>query len=249
MSAEEKECELQQLVSSDEDNTQLNNESLTLPNLNLTKNSEPIIKTPSLHKVSNDHSYHSSKISSVENSVIEESSLGSRISRNTTTVPSSSNLSTHAFNLSSGGSHSGTTKTMDHKPPRPPQPNIPKFQNKKVVMSLDRSSQHHCFLSDVMDVRQMEQALLQLLDDFHSGKLRAFGTGKNCSMEQMTAIHQQQEHLARIHFELGAQQELFVPLSEEGLRQGVENMRSLMDNLEQLSLSIEKLHVINSKTD
>lgn len=39
----------------------------------------------------------------------------------------------------------------------------------------DRSSQHHCFLSDVMDVRQMEQALLHLLDDFHSGKLRAFG--------------------------------------------------------------------------
>lgn len=73
--------------------------------------------------------------------------------------------------------------------------------------------------------------------------------GKNCSMEQMTAIHQQQEHLARLHFELGAQQELFVPLSEEGLRQGVENMRSLMDSLEQLSLSIEKLHVINSKTD
>lgn len=42
-------------------------------------------------------------------------------------------------------------------------------------MTLDRSSQHHCFLSDVMDVRQMEQALLHLLDDFHSGKLRAFG--------------------------------------------------------------------------
>ena len=45
----------------------------------------------------------------------------------------------------------------------------------EVVTSLDRSSQHHCFLSDVMDVRQMEQALLHLLDDFHTGKLRAFG--------------------------------------------------------------------------
>ena len=68
-------------------------------------------------------------------------------------------------------------------------------------------------------------------------------------MEQMTAIHQQQEHLARLHFELGAQQELFTPLSEEGLRQGAENVRSLMESLEQLSLSIEKLHVINNNTD
>lgn len=34
---------------------------------------------------------------------------------------------------------------------------------------------HHCFLSEVPDVRHMEQALLQLLEDFHSGNLRAFG--------------------------------------------------------------------------
>lgn len=40
---------------------------------------------------------------------------------------------------------------------------------------MDRSCLHHCFLSDVTDVRQMEQALQQLLEDFHSGKLRAFG--------------------------------------------------------------------------
>jgi hypothetical protein len=38
-----------------------------------------------------------------------------------------------------------------------------------------RSCQHHCFLSDVTDVRRMEAALLHLLEDFHSGKLRAFG--------------------------------------------------------------------------
>lgn len=37
-----------------------------------------------------------------------------------------------------------------------------------------RNVQHHCFMSDITDVRQMEQALLQLLEDFHSGKLRAF---------------------------------------------------------------------------
>lgn len=38
-----------------------------------------------------------------------------------------------------------------------------------------KNAQHHCFLSDITDVRQMEHALLQLLEDFHSGKLRAFG--------------------------------------------------------------------------
>lgn len=38
-----------------------------------------------------------------------------------------------------------------------------------------RNVQHHSFFTDTTDVRQMEQALLQLLEDFHSGKLRAFG--------------------------------------------------------------------------
>jgi len=33
----------------------------------------------------------------------------------------------------------------------------------------------HSFLTDVADVREMEQSLLQLLDDFHLGKLQAFG--------------------------------------------------------------------------
>lgn len=65
-------------------------------------------------------------------------------------------------------------------------------------------------------------------------------------MEQMTGIREQQERLARLHFELGAQQELFPPLSAEGLRQGSENMTALMTSLEKLSESIEKLHSFNS---
>ena len=43
---------------------------------------------------------------------------------------------------------------------------------KKVVVA---PCKHHSFLSEVPDVRHMEQALLQLLEDFHSGNLRAFG--------------------------------------------------------------------------
>lgn len=43
------------------------------------------------------------------------------------------------------------------------------------VIVPERKVQHHCFLSEVPDVRHMERALIGLLDDFHSGKLRAFG--------------------------------------------------------------------------
>ena len=39
----------------------------------------------------------------------------------------------------------------------------------------NRPCKEHSFLTDVADVRMMEQGLLQLLDDFHSGKLQAFG--------------------------------------------------------------------------
>lgn len=33
----------------------------------------------------------------------------------------------------------------------------------------------HSFLTDVSDVQEMENGLLSLLNDFHSGKLQAFG--------------------------------------------------------------------------
>ena len=90
----------------------------------------------------------------------------------------------------------------------------------------------------------MEKELLSLLDDFNSGKLRAFGTyvhiyynpfrnynvqkdcnrliphiiliGQGCSMEQMEGIRDQQESLARLHFELTTKQDLSTPMSEDG---------------------------------
>ena len=49
-----------------------------------------------------------------------------------------------------------------------PQPAGPS----KVVQS---SPLQHSFLTDVSDVREMEGGLLNLLNDFHSGKLQAFG--------------------------------------------------------------------------
>lgn len=67
-------------------------------------------------------------------------------------------------------------------------------------------------------------------------------------MEQMTAIREQQEHLAWLHFELGVRQDGSTPLSEQGITKGTENMHSLMASLEQLSMSIEKLHSFSNST-
>ncbi|XP_015918452.1 coiled-coil domain-containing protein 28A [Parasteatoda tepidariorum] len=105
-----------------------------------------------------------------------------------------------------------------------------------------RPCEQHTFLTDITEVRQMEQGLLQLLDDFHLGKLQAFG--KNCTFEKMEQVREQQERLARVHFELNAQQE--IPQSEDARRLGRENLRKLIDNLQQLSRSIEQLQISNS---
>uniref|UniRef100_A0A0A9ZBI1 Coiled-coil domain-containing protein 28B n=1 Tax=Lygus hesperus TaxID=30085 RepID=A0A0A9ZBI1_LYGHE len=152
--------------------------------------------------------------------------------------------STHASN-SSGTRFAFLNEKMNNRPARPAHPPPP--NRIKRVGLLERPAHHHYFLSDVTDVRRMETALLSLLEDFHSGNLRAFG--KDCSMEQMTGIREQQERLAKLHFELGASQELFAPLSEEGLSQGKQNMSALMSSLEQLSESIEKLHSFSSQHD
>ncbi|XP_052893974.1 uncharacterized protein LOC128301495 [Anopheles moucheti] len=108
-----------------------------------------------------------------------------------------------------------------------------------------RPLKHHSFISEVPDVRHMERALLGLLEDFHSGKLKAFGSG--CTMDQMTNIREQQESLAKLHFDLGT--EAFTggsnnPNTDNEL-QAQSNMKKLVQKLEQLSFSIEKLHSSN----
>ncbi|CAG9768521.1 unnamed protein product [Ceutorhynchus assimilis] len=102
---------------------------------------------------------------------------------------------------------------------------------------------HHSFISQVPDVRHMERALLGLLADFHSGKLRAFGGG--CTMEHMTNIREQQEKLAKLHFDLGGA--ATVPsLTEDSLKTSRNTMSQLIQRLEQLSVSIEALHSSNT---
>lgn len=88
------------------------------------------------------------------------------------------------------------------------------------------------------DVKHMEKDLMELLDDFHTGKLSAFGTG--CSMEQMISIRDQQEHLARLHFRLYGEQE---KPSDDSFENSTskDKMAELVKSLEQLSTSIELL--------
>ncbi|GFU58046.1 coiled-coil domain-containing protein 28B [Nephila pilipes] len=95
--------------------------------------------------------------------------------------------------------------------------------------STSRPCDQHTFLTDITEVRQMEQGLLKLLDDFHSGKLQAFG--KDCTFEKMEQVREQQEKLARLHFELNTQQEIYGPQSEDGRRVGRENLGKLIENM------------------
>ncbi|XP_072935148.1 uncharacterized protein [Epargyreus clarus] len=94
------------------------------------------------------------------------------------------------------------------------------------------------------DVKHMEKALLELLEDFHTGKLSAFGTG--CSMEQMINIRDQQEHLARLHFKLYGDAEK--PTDESFEATSKDKMTQLVQSLEQLSTSIEHLHSDGNNT-
>uniref|UniRef100_A0A1E1W4P5 Coiled-coil domain-containing protein 28B n=1 Tax=Pectinophora gossypiella TaxID=13191 RepID=A0A1E1W4P5_PECGO len=89
------------------------------------------------------------------------------------------------------------------------------------------------------DVKHMEKALLELLHDFDTGKLSAFGQG--CSMDQMISIRDQQEHLARLHFRLYADVEKPAEDSFDNSASR-DKIAQLVASLEQLSTSIEHLH-------
>ncbi|XP_070568874.1 coiled-coil domain-containing protein 28B-like [Ptychodera flava] len=109
-----------------------------------------------------------------------------------------------------------------------------------------RPCKEHVFLTDVADVRQMETGLLQMLDDFHSGRLQAFG--KECSFEDMDNVRDLQEKLSRVHFDLDTQQQAHALGSDESREAAAEHMEQLLVNLEQLSSAIQRLHPSESNT-
>lgn len=63
-------------------------------------------------------------------------------------------------------------------------------------------------------------------------------------MEQMTSIREQQESLAKLHFDLGNEASLGSNAGNNEA-QSQTNMGKLVAKLEQLSFSIEKLHSSN----
>jgi len=120
------------------------------------------------------------------------------------------------------------------------------------VTSSRTKAPEHSFLTDVADVREMEKGLLSLLDDFHSGKLQAFGSDD--AFKKMDAVREQQEQLARMHFRLDQDATAVQPpdaatsganangskASSSGISD--ENMDSLLTRLHTLSQAIQDLH-------
>ncbi|KAB0380746.1 hypothetical protein FD755_008530 [Muntiacus reevesi] len=95
----------------------------------------------------------------------------------------------------------------------------------------------HSFLTDVSDVQEMERGLLSLLNDFHSGKLQAFGN--ECSIEQMEHVRGMQEKLARLNLELYGELE---ELPEDKRKAASDsNLERLLSDLEELNSSMYPL--------
>ncbi|XP_053317019.1 coiled-coil domain-containing protein 28A [Spea bombifrons] len=130
-----------------------------------------------------------------------------------------------------------------------PQPTSQKPKLKRAIKEKSKSQGEgkgaasapiqHSFLTDVSDVQEMEKGLLSLLNDFHSGKLQAFGN--ECSIEQMEHVRGMQEKLARLHLELYGELE---ELPEDKRKIASDsNLDRLLSDLEELNSSIQKLHL------
>ncbi|XP_044280959.1 coiled-coil domain-containing protein 28B isoform X2 [Varanus komodoensis] len=113
-------------------------------------------------------------------------------------------------------------KRVNKEKPRPPQP------SGSAGGTVVATPLQHSFLTDVSDVYEMEGGLLNLLNDFHSGKLQAFG--KDCSFEQLEHLREMQEKLARLHFSL----DVYVEELAEDQKKTVadKNLDQLLTNLQ-----------------
>uniref|UniRef100_A0A0B6YZ09 Coiled-coil domain-containing protein 28B n=1 Tax=Arion vulgaris TaxID=1028688 RepID=A0A0B6YZ09_9EUPU len=116
-------------------------------------------------------------------------------------------------------------------------------------ISVSRPAKEHTFLTDVADVRTMEHGLIQLLDDFHSGKLQAFGN--TATFNKMDDIRVQQEQLARQHFEMD-----LIPRpntnrlsTEESRKENNDKIDKLIEQLHSLSVSVQTLQAEMSRQD
>lgn len=174
----------------------------------------------------------------MEEKKIKRKSLRSSSNQATPPVGVRKNLvssKTIGFIGSSTGTHSNQkTKLRRGVKDKPKLPSQPTNQ---------AASSQHSFLTDVSDVQKMEKGLLSLLNDFHSGKLQAFGN--ECSIDQMEHVREMQEKLARLHFDLNAEVD-DVPVDQRKLACDT-NMDKLLLNLEELSSSIQKLNLADNQ--
>ncbi|KAH8241061.1 hypothetical protein KR026_011286 [Drosophila bipectinata] len=201
----------------------------------LLKDSDPLAPTHSSASSLNAITFVSSEwlapepsMTTKNNQTPEHNNNNNSNNNNDSTKPNNNNQSNN--------SNQNTPRSQRRKNPSASMPSASVHSEKFD----DRPIKHHSFVSEVPDVKHMERALLGLLDDFHSGKLKAFGSG--CTMDQMTKIREQQESLAKLHFELAAAEEDSLEHGNEfNTNKAQENMLQLMQRLEQLSISIEQL--------
>nr|XP_054770758.1 coiled-coil domain-containing protein 28B-like [Lytechinus pictus]XP_054771181.1 coiled-coil domain-containing protein 28B-like [Lytechinus pictus] len=116
-----------------------------------------------------------------------------------------------------------------------------KSKHKTVVDgAMEAGCKEHSFITNASDIRQMQNGLLNLLEEFNSGKLQAFD--ESCSYEKMSNVRDLQEKLARLHFEMDDQLQAQGVGSKEAITLANQNMDHLLSNLDQLSIAVRSLH-------
>ncbi|XP_054479815.1 coiled-coil domain-containing protein 28A [Anoplopoma fimbria] len=176
---------------------------------------------------------------------MEERKLKRKSPRTSTNTAGPAGGSGRKSNASTGGRHVGSSqKSKTRRGVRDkPRQNLGLGGRSTQNQGQAAPIIQHSFLTDVSDVQEMENGLLSLLNDFHSGKLQAFGN--ECSIDQMEHVREMQEKLARLHFDLYSEVD---EMPEDQRKVGCDtNMDKLLLNLEELSSSIQKLNLADSQ--
>uniref|UniRef100_UPI0037E7BD0B coiled-coil domain-containing protein 28A n=1 Tax=Semicossyphus pulcher TaxID=241346 RepID=UPI0037E7BD0B len=184
---------------------------------------------------------------------MEERKLKRKSPRTSTNTAAPTGGSGRKTSTSSGGRHVGYSHNMGtHSSQKSKSRRAARDKTRSHQGSSAKATQsqgqaaptiQHSFLTDVSDVQEMENGLLSLLNDFHSGKLQAFGN--ECSIGQMEHVREMQEKLARLHFDLYGEVD---EMPEDQRKTACDtNMDKLLLNLEELSSSIQKLNLADSQ--
>ncbi|XP_037552262.1 coiled-coil domain-containing protein 28A [Nematolebias whitei] len=181
---------------------------------------------------------------------MEESKLKRKSTKTSTNTAAPTGGSGRKNSASSGGKHADNTGAVSSQKNRSrrgirDKPRCQAGSGGKAAQNQGQAAPtiQHSFLTDVSDVQEMENGLLSLLNDFHSGKLQAFGN--ECSIDQMEHVREMQEKLARLHFDLYGEVD---EMPKDQRKTACDtNMDKLLLNLEELSSSIQKLNLADTQ--